>query len=86
MHFDLNAHAASTNLSTPPQPLHAIPAQGHPAQLLKALRDVEVHKRGHFVEPHVVPLCVPLSILLLHLSAEYVVLRFELNFSSLPVC
>ena len=79
-------NAASTNLSAPPQPLHAIPAQGHPAQLLKALRDVEVHKRGHFVEPHVVPLCVPLSIFLLHLGADYYVLCFELNFFSLPVC
>ena len=75
--FDLNAQAASTNLSAPPQPLHAIPAQGHPAQLLKALRDVEVHKRGHFVEPHVVPLCVPLSIFLLHLRINLFLVSSE---------
>ena len=35
------------HLVGPPQPLHAVPLQRHPRQLLEAFRDVEIHQRRH---------------------------------------
>ena len=76
----------STDLSAPPEPFHAIPTKRHTAQLLKALCDVEVDQRRHFVKAHVVPLCIALSILLFHLRYfVFVVVYFRRQLFS-PVC
>lgn len=56
-----------TYLPAPPESFHSVPTKRHPAQLLKALSDVEVDQRRHFIEAHVMPLCISLGILLFHL-------------------
>ena len=57
----------STDLPAPPEPFHSVPAKRHPAKLLKALCDVEVDQGRHFIESHVMTLCISFSILLFHL-------------------
>ena len=60
----------SSTFIGPPQPLHAIPSQGHSGQFYEALWDVEVDEWRHLEEAHRVPLGVDLGLELIHLTPE----------------
>ena len=43
------------HLVRPPDPLHAVPVQGHPSQLAERLANVKVTQRGNLEAGHLVP-------------------------------